>query len=422
MRQILASVPRGKGAEALEIAAANNGTNLARFAATSQDGERDLVLIHAPNDQVDPLLHHLQKIENLRLSFFPQGVISLKPPASEAPEQVQDVTHRSPVEIFLGGIQSVGSWGGFLGYAVAAGCVAWVGLYSNVQFLLTASMLIAPFAGPAMNLALGTARGDRKILGRSIARYFASLAVAILSAAALTGIVRQETASELMMQLSNISAVSVLLPLVAGAAGALHLCQSERNSLVTAAGTGVLVAASLAPPAAILGTGMALQEWGMVKGSSFLLLLQLVGINLSGAIVFALFGLSPSGVRFERGHSWLRRLSTGVTLAALAFLLVWQFRTSPDLERSTRSQALGSQAQEVINSSSLATVVEVKSRFTRSPVSGGYPLLLEAYVQKRPGVQLSDSEIRAELTALIKERLHAKEPQAAPLVNISVLE
>ncbi|MGH2416529.1 MAG: DUF389 domain-containing protein, partial [Microcystaceae cyanobacterium] len=43
--------------------------------------------------------------------------------------------------------------------------------------LLVAAMLIAPFAGPAMNTAIATAWGDRKLLWRSILRYFAALSV-----------------------------------------------------------------------------------------------------------------------------------------------------------------------------------------------------------------------------------------------------
>lgn len=422
MRQIFASVPRGKGEEALAIAAAHRGTNLVWFPATGQDRGCDMLIIHVPNDGLDPLLARLQQIDNLHVSFFPQGVIALKPPAAEAPQQVQDVTHRSPVEVFLGGIQSVGSWKGFLSYAVASGIVAWVGMYSNVQFLLTASMLIAPFAGPAMNLALGTARGDKKIIRRSIARYFASLAVAIFSATGLTLLVRQEIASELMVQLSQISAVSVLLPIVAGAAGALHLCQSERSSLVTAAGTGVLVAASLAPPAAILGTAIVLHEWSMMKGSAFLLLLQLAGINFSGAIVFALFGLSPAGVRFDRGKKWLCWTSSAATLAALVCLLAWQFHSSPDLQRSTRSKILTSRVTEIINSGNLATAIEVKSRFTRSQAPGENPLLVEAYVQRRPEVQISKSEIQEKLASAIQQQLRKAEPHATPLVSTTVLD
>lgn len=51
------------------------------------------------------------------------GVMALRSPPSEAPKQVKNVKECSPIEIFLGGLQSVGSWRGFLGYAAMAGFV-----------------------------------------------------------------------------------------------------------------------------------------------------------------------------------------------------------------------------------------------------------------------------------------------------------
>lgn len=89
-----------------------------------------------------------------------------------------------------------------------------------------------------------------------------------------------------------------LLPLVAGAAGAITLVQSERSSLVSGTATGMLVAASLSPPAGIIGMSMAIGRWDMVVNGVFLLLLQLSGINLSAAILFCTFGLSTKGARY----------------------------------------------------------------------------------------------------------------------------
>jgi uncharacterized hydrophobic protein (TIGR00271 family) len=422
MRQLIAFLPSGSGKAALEIAKVHNGTNLAYFEGRDLDGDCDVVLIHTPNDEMEPLVGELQQCGPLRISFAPQGVIALKPPADAAPDQVTDVSHRSPLEVFLGGLQSVGSWRGFLGYALASGVVAWVGLYSNTVFLLIAAMLIAPFAGPAMNLALGTARGDKVLIGRTVLRYFSSLVVAITVAGGLSGLLGQEIATELMTRTSMVSSVSVLLPLVAGAAGALHLCQSERNSLVTAAGTGMLVAASLAPPAAIIGMGAAIGDWGMVKSSAFLLLLQLAGINVAGSVVFALFGLGPKGVRFERGRTWMRWASMGAAALALGVLLAWQFWATPDLQRSTRSQRVASQVKKAVNGGTLARVVEANVRFTRADIPGQNSLLVVAYVQKLPGIRMSDAEVKKQLAATIRSEIDADNFQATPLVAVTVLE
>lgn len=82
---------------------------------------------------------------------------------------------------------------------------------------------------------------------------------------------------------------------MAGATGALNLSRSDRSSHVSGAATGMLVAAPLAPPAGTIGMASAIGEWDLVKSGVFILLPQLVGINLSGAVVFGLFGLTPKG-------------------------------------------------------------------------------------------------------------------------------
>ena len=276
MRQLIIEVPRGCGQRVLDIAKSHNAANVALFEAKGSDEPIDLTIVHVSNREVEKLLAELQDLPELHITLLPTGVIALKPPASEAPQQVTNVEERSPIEIFLSGLQSVGSWRGFLGYAAVAGFVVWIGLYTNTSYLLVAAMLIAPFAGPAMNTAIATARGDRILLGRSLLRYFTALAVTIITACLLSLILRQEIPTSLMLDSSQVSAVAVLIPLTAGAAGALNLVQSERSSLVSGAAAGMLVAASLAPPAGIVGMGAALGRWDLVINALFLLLLQLL--------------------------------------------------------------------------------------------------------------------------------------------------
>ncbi len=212
--------------------------------------------------------------------------MALKPPASEAAQQVKDVEHRSPIEVFLSGLQSVGSWKGFLGYAAAAGFVVWIGLFTNTSYLLVAAMLIAPFAGPAMNVAIATARGDRHLLQRSLLRYFAALAVTIVVAGALSLILQQEVTTSLMNATSTVSAVAVLLPLVAGAAGALNLGLNQNE---VARVRGLCRDAGCCFAGTTRRTGGNGQRHGAVGYGDerrLCALLQLVGINLSAPLLF----------------------------------------------------------------------------------------------------------------------------------------
>lgn len=421
MRQLIIQVPRGNGKAVIDIAKSHNGTNLARFEGNAEE-PIDVVIVHVSNGEVGKVLEKLQDLPKVQITLIPTGVMTLQPPASEAPQQVVDVEERSPIEIFLSGLQSVGSWRGFLSYAALAGFVVWIGLYTNTAYLLVAAMLIAPFAGPAMNTAIATAWGDRKLLGRSILRYFAALAVTIATTWLLSLILRQEIPTSLMVESSQVSAVAVILPLAAGAAGALNLMQSERSSLVSGAATGMLVAASLAPPAGIVGMASAIGRWDMVISELFLLFLQLCGINFSASLLFRVFGLSAQGTRYGRGKKRVFFSALAITVIALALLLTWQFSHSPNLQRSSLAQRANAQVQKTVEQVGLAKLVESNVRFTRSNIEGQDTLLSVVYVQRQPGVTASSEEIRLRLTQSIQTQLLKQDLNVTPLVDVKVLE
>ena len=421
MRQLLIQVPSGEGKTVLQIAQNHGGVNLLLFNAQSDRGLVDAVIVHLDNARLETFLNELEKIQDLHINLIPRGVMALEPPPEEAPQQLTDVTERSPIEIFLAGLQSIGSWRGFLSFAVAGGVVVWTGLFTNNNFLLVAAMLIAPFAGPAMNMAIATARGDLALLWRTILRYFAALGVTILVTMLLSLIFRQEVATSAMVSNSQVSAVAVLLPLAAGAAGALQLVQSERSSLVSGAAVGILVAASLAPPAGIVGMATALGRWDMIVSGVFLLLLQLVGINLSAASVFRYFGLSAKGARYSRGKRWVFPVILTITTLLLIGLLSWQFNNSPNLQHSSRAQRAVAVVQKTVEKSDLAYLVEANVRFTRPSIPDQNTLLGLVYVQPKPEINLSKEQISDRLSQEIQTNIIQQGFDVIPLINVSVL-
>ena len=422
MRQLLIQVPSGKGQNVLATAKKHGGVNLLLFEATSDRGQVDAVTVHLDNTKVENFLSELEEIPDLYINLIPRGVMALEPPPEEAPQQLTDVTVRSPLEIFLAGLQSIGSWQGFIGFAVAGGIVVWTGLFTDSAFLLVAAMLIAPFAGPAMNVAIATARGDITLLGRSLLRYFAALGVTIGVTLLLSLIFQQQVATSAMVSNSQISSVAVLLPLAAGAAGALQLVQSERSSLVSGAAVGMLVAASLAPPAGIVGMAIALGRWEMVISGVFLLLLQLVGINLSAAMVFRYFGLTAKGARYSRGKKWVFPVTLGITVLLLIGLLGWQFSNPPNFQRSSRAQRAVATIQKTVNDSNVAQLVEANVRFTRATIKDQNTLLGVIYVQSQPGSKLSSEQISDRLSEQIQTNILQQGFNVTPLVNVIVLK
>lgn len=433
MRQLIVQVPRGQGQTVVQKAASFDALNVALVeSAVSADGAAgdsageaspsDLVLLHLSNRKVDHFLRTLEALPDSHVSFFPQGAIALQPPASEAPEQVKDVEMRSPLEVFLAGVQSIGAWTGLLGFAVAAGAIVWTGLFTNTIYLLTAAMLVAPFAGPAMNTAIATAMGDARLLRQSLLRYAASIAVTVATAAALSFVLQHETATAQMIARSQVSAVAVLLPLVAGFAGALSLTQSDGDNLVSGAAVGILVAASLAPPAGLVGMAAAIGRWDLVVGAAFVLLLQLAGINFVGALTFRLFGLAPGAVAYKRLSRRVFPVGLAASALVLAALLAWQFAAPPALERASLAQRAATEMRRVVEQRPDVALVEAEARFTRTEAAGENTLLGTVYVQRRPASASPEAALSADLARAIQQRVQAEWPSLTPLVSVTVLE
>lgn len=420
MRPLIVQVPQGKGNDVLAFARDVKAKNICMWTSTDEERTLDVVMAFISNKNVGPFIDSVNAVEDVQITLFPQGVMAMYPPQSEAADQVTNVQVRSPIEIFLAGLQSIGSWTGFLSYAVLGAIIVWIGLFTNTTFLLVGAMLVAPFAGPAMNTAIATARGDKMLLGRSLLRYFISLLLTILATFLLSLFFQQEGATSLMVERSQVSSTAILLALAAGCAGAISLVQSERSGLVSGAAAGMLVAASLAPPAGVLGMAMAVGEWQMVKSVLFVLMLQLVGINLSGSLIFRAYGLKAEGPRFSRGKSHVFIISLAVTILFMGALTWWQFRKEPELQRSSIAKRAETEIQQLVNRYGGAGLVEGTARFTRADISGQNTLLCVVYVQAKNGT--SEENIKTELTRQLLQTLNQKFINVTPVVSVIVMK
>jgi len=423
MREIIFKVPRGYGKQVLQLTHQQKYANLALTEAEDLSMQWDLVTVYVENNQVGSLIASVDHLPSVQVTVKPQPVIPMSPPAHQIDKQITQVQPRSPMEIWLNSLQSIGSWKSFLGYSVAASVVVWTGMFTNTSFLLIAAMLIAPFAGPAMNVAIATATGHKRLLGRNIFRYFAALSMTILVTGGISLALQLETATSTMVNISEISSVAVFLPLIAGAAGALNLVESENNSLVSGTAVGLLVAASLTPPAGMIGMAASIGRWDMAVNGLFVLGLQLAGINLAGALVFRTYGLNTKGARFKMGSSRVYYVSLAVTSVILGGLLFVQFYSSPNLERSTQAQHAVGTVQKIVDSSNVATLVEANMRFTRPSVQNSRETLLGIiYVQPKSDVVLPKELIQEQVTQEIQQGLLDAGYNVTPLIGVTVLE
>jgi uncharacterized membrane protein len=422
MRQLMILVPTGQANLVVQSAEKYNPIIVSWSQVDTPDGSQEKVILHVANNQVGRLLDDLSAVPDGQITLDQSEILTLIPPDEEVTNRIVQVKKRSPMEVWLNGLQSIGSWKSFLSYAVAAGLVVWIGLLTNTVYLLVAAMLIAPFGGPAMNASLATASGDLDLLRSSVQRYAAGLLTLIVTAWLVSLIWQLDQVTNLAMSVSQLSATAVLLPLITGGIGAMNLIEPEGSSLVPGTAVGLLVAASLAPPAGVAGMALALQQWTLLVNSLFVLALQLVSINFAGALMFRFYGgLTPEGSRYQRGRRLTFIASLSLSLLAGIGLLWLQFQDAPSFQRSTQAQRAATEAAQVVKESELATFVSANFEFTDPARDSEETLLGILYVARRPDVALPTEEIEVELMRQVQARLLEQGFNATPLISVNVL-
>ncbi|MFC7097303.1 TIGR00341 family protein [Halobaculum marinum] len=188
----------------------------------------------------------------------------------------------------------------FVTMTVISAVVATAGLLLDSAAVVVGSMVIAPLIGPAMAASAGTVLDDDDLFERGVKLQLLGGVLAVASAAGFAAILRYGSvvpfsASE-VFSIAEVrerlapDVLSLPIALGAGVAGALSLSSGVSSALV-----GVMIAAALVPPTAVVGIGLAWGEPVAVSGAALLVLVNFVSINFA-----ALATLWYKGYRPER--------------------------------------------------------------------------------------------------------------------------
>ena len=213
--------------------------------------------------------------------------------------------------------------------AVVSAVVATAGLLLDSPAVVVGSMVIAPLLGPAMAAAVGTVVDDEALFRRGLTLQVGGGVVAVVAATLFavtlraTGVVptgapevfaTSEVAERLRPDL-----LALPVALGAGVAGALSL-----SAGVSAALVGVMIAAALVPPTAVVGIGVAWGRPAAVAGAGLLVVVNYLSINATALGTLWYRGYRPDDqFGYETATGTGRRLAVlTVALAAATALLV----------------------------------------------------------------------------------------------------
>ena len=216
----------------------------------------------------------------------------------------------------------------FVGMTAASVVIATAGVLLDSAAVVVGSMVIAPLIGPAMATSVGTVLADRELFERGVRLQVLGFVLAIAVAAAFAYLLKSlhfvNVGAEELVTIGEVSErlapdfLSLAVALAAGFAGAYSLSSGVSSSLV-----GVAIAVALVPPTAVIGVGIA---WGLpavVAGSTVLVLVNFLSINLAALAVLWYQGYRPRQLFYEDRARTATIKRIAVLAAAIAVLSVF---------------------------------------------------------------------------------------------------
>jgi uncharacterized hydrophobic protein (TIGR00341 family) len=277
----------------------------------------------------------------------------------------------------------------FVVMTIISTVVATAGLLVDSPAVVVGSMVIAPLIGPAMATSVGTVVDDDELFSRGVRLQVLGGVLAVAGAAVFAFVIRWTgivplTATEVfaigeVRERLSPDVLSLAVALGAGVAGALSLSTGVSSALV-----GVMIAAALVPPTAVVGIGIAWGRPAAVVGSAVLVLVNFVAINLVALAVLWQQGYRPDRwFKFDEARSaTLKRIAIlAVGLLVLSSFLggvtYATYRTAT-FEEDARSAVRAELAATDTQLELLSMTVEYEEfplrRPTRIVVTVGHPL------------------------------------------------
>ncbi len=328
-------IPAGKRDAVLGVLD-DEGIDYAMSDETSGREYTAVVTFPLPTNAVEPVLSRLREAGIERNAYTvvldAETVVSQRFEQLEAryAEENRDTERIAREELITRARELAPQLGSFVAMTIISAVVATSGLLLDSPAVVVGSMVIAPLIGPAMATSVGSVIDDEELFTRGVKLQVLGGLLAVASAALFAIALRYSGTVPLsahqVFALSEVKerlapdVLSLAIAVGAGGAGALSLASGVSSALV-----GVMIAAALMPPTAVVGIGIA---WGTptkVLGSAVLVLVNYLSINFAALAVLWYKGYRPNHWfrRDEARRDTMTRMAAiGGSLLLLSALLV----------------------------------------------------------------------------------------------------
>lgn len=163
-----------------------------------------------------------------------------------------------------------------------------IGLLKNNVAVIIGAMVIAPFLGPNVALALSTNLADKKLGLNALKTLLSGICIVLMLSACMGYFFEAnptipEIATRIRADLSDI-----ILALASGCAGVLAFTTGASSAVI-----GVMVAVALLPPLTVSGLLLGTGQFSEAFGAFLLFITNIICINLAGVLTFLVQGVSP---------------------------------------------------------------------------------------------------------------------------------
>lgn len=231
------------------------------------------------------------KVEGFKLVVFPVEA-SLPRPAKEEPKKEKvkkkESSRISREELYADIVGSTKTSRIYIILVILSTIVAAIGLMNANVAVIIGAMVIAPFLGPNVALALSTTLGDNEIRNDALKASIIGYLIVILLSGGMGYFFEVDLASSEISARTQAGLSDILLALASGAAGVLAFTTGAPAVVI-----GVMVAVALLPPLTTAGLLLGSEEYEKATGAFLLFLTNIICINLAGVTTFLLQGVSP---------------------------------------------------------------------------------------------------------------------------------
>lgn len=263
------------------------------------------------------------KVTGFKLILFPVEA-SLPRPKEEkkGSNSIDEIKRKTRLrisreELFSDVVESTKLNNVFILMTILSTVVVAIGLLKDNVAVIIGAMVIAPFLGPNVALALSSVLAEKKLGADAIKTLSVGVLIVVILSASMGLFIEVDTGIVEISSRTSIGFEDIILALASGAAGVLAFTTGASAAVI-----GVMVAVALLPPLTVFGLLLGAGEYHLAAAALLLFITNIICVNLAGIGTFLFQGVSPRTWYAADKAKKATRKSLAIWIITLALLAV----------------------------------------------------------------------------------------------------